>query len=63
MQKLHDEDYANRIEFASDELDRIAGDPMHLEVLIFSDEANFYLDRDVNQNKEYHTELALQTTY
>ena len=47
VQKLHDEDYANRIEFACDELDRIA-DPMHLKVLIFSDEANFYLDRDAN---------------
>ena len=48
VQKLHDEDYANRIEFARDEVDRIAGDPMHLEVLIFSEEANFCLDGDVN---------------
>ena len=62
VQKLHDQDYANRIEFACDELDRIAGDPMHLEVLIFSDEENFYLDGDTNQNPEYNIEFTSQTT-
>ena len=50
VQKLHEEDYANRIEFARDELDRIAEDPMHLKVLIFSDEANFHLDGGVNRH-------------
>ena len=52
VQKLHDENYANRIEFARDELDRISGDPTHLnlKVLNFFDEANFHLDGGVNRH-------------
>lgn len=50
LQKLHEEDLANRVEFAHDELDRISGDPNHLKFLIFSDEANFHLDGGFNRH-------------
>ena len=49
MKKLHEEDFINRMEFARDELDRIANDPKRLKVFIFSDEANFHLDGGVNR--------------
>ena len=47
-------DYEKRLDFCRDELLRIAQDPSHLQFLLFSDEATFHLDGQVNtQNCRY----------
>lgn len=49
VQKLFEEDKANRLSFARDELDRISSDPAHLTSIMFSDEAHYHLDGGVNR--------------
>ncbi len=61
VQKLFDEDKANRLEFARDELARIEADPMHLTLMCFSDEAHFHLDGGVNRhNHRYWSDMNPQ---
>lgn len=50
VQRLYDEDMANRLDFADQELRRIAQDPTHLVRMMFSDEAHFHLDGGVNRH-------------
>jgi hypothetical protein len=50
VQSLSEEDYACRLNFAADELSRIANNPKHLENLTFSDEAHFHIDGNVNRH-------------
>ena len=49
VQRLHEEDFKNRLEFAQ-ELMRIHADPTHLAELTWSDEAHFHLDGGVNRH-------------
>ena len=48
MQKLYDEDKANRVQFALDEIALIESDRMHLAMLVWSDEVHFHIDGAVN---------------
>lgn len=50
VQELSDEDRADRLDFARDELQRIADNPQHMPFLAFSDEAHFHLDGGVNRH-------------
>lgn len=50
VHKLFDEDKANRIQFATEELARIETDEMHLARLVWSDESHFHLDGGVNRH-------------
>lgn len=50
VQGLSDEDFASRLDFATDELQRIADNPQRLGSLAFSDEAHFHLDGAVNRH-------------
>ena len=50
VQRLHEEDKENRLQFAQQELARINADPMHLAELTWSDEAHFHLDGGVNRH-------------
>lgn len=48
--KLHDGDFANRLQFAHDELSRMDENLSHLSLLTFSDEAHFHLDNVLNSH-------------
>jgi len=50
VQRLYEEDYQNRLEFAEAELMRINADPSHLGELTWSDEAHFHMDGGVNRH-------------
>ena len=50
VQRLYEEDFKNRLEFAQEELMRIHADPTHLAELTWSDEAHFHLDGGVNRH-------------
>ena len=50
VQELSEEDFASRLDFAADELQRFREDPLRLHALAFSDEAHFYLDGAVNRH-------------
>ena len=50
VQKLHEDDHENRLQFAHQELARIDADPMHLAELTWSDEAHFHLVGGVNRH-------------
>lgn len=50
VQRLHEEDLENRMEFAEQELQRIQANPSHLVELTWSDEAHFHLDGGVNRH-------------
>lgn len=49
VQKLHEEDLANRTSFAEQELARMREDITHLVRIVFSDEAHFHLNGAVNR--------------
>ncbi|KAM7281796.1 hypothetical protein ISCGN_001957 [Ixodes scapularis] len=56
-------DYEMRHYFCRDELLRIEQDPSHVQFLLFSDEATFHLDRQVNtQNCRYWSSTNLHWT-
>jgi len=50
VQKLYEEDYASRLFFAQNELNRLDNDDARLFRLAFSDEANFHMDGMVNRH-------------
>ena len=50
VQELSEEHYASRLDFATDELERIREDPLRLQSLAFSDEAHFHIDGSVNRH-------------
>ena len=50
MQKLYDEDKVSHVQFALDEIALIESDPMHLAMLVWSDEAHFHIDGAVNHH-------------
>lgn len=50
VQALSEEDFASRLDFATEELRRISENPLRLSSLAFSDEAHFYLDGGVNRH-------------
>ena len=61
VQDLSEEDFASRLDFAADELQRFREDPMRLHALAFSDEAHFYLDGAVNRHN--HRYWAPENTH
>ena len=50
VQRLHEKDLENRLEFAQKELAHIMADQIHFTELILSDETHFHLDGDVNRH-------------
>lgn len=50
VHELSEEDHAQRVSFALDELHRIESDVSHLSFLAFSDESHFSLDGSVNRH-------------
>ena len=50
VQKLYDEDKANRVQFTLGEIALIESDHMHLAMLVWSDEAHFHIDGVVNHH-------------
>ena len=54
VQKLYDKDKANRVQFALDEIALIESDPMHLAMLMWSDEAHFHIDGAVNRHNHHY---------
>ncbi|XP_064470085.1 uncharacterized protein LOC135384831 [Ornithodoros turicata] len=53
MQLVHamnEDDYARRVQFCIDELSRIEANPLHLQFLLFSDEATFHINGHVNRH-------------
>ena len=51
VQKPYGEDKASHVQFTVDEIALTESDPMHLEMLVWSDEAHFSIDAAVNRHK------------
>lgn len=50
LHELEPEDYTRRVQFCTEELQRLEANPAHAEFILFTDEANFHLDGTVNRH-------------